>query len=103
MFEAGEGVEGDDLTLLVLQNREQGLQYHPVLRSNGGGLLWQSLPLLMGQRLGTAALAQPVQGQISGDGHQPAHGLSVGAVTGGAVPHLEIDILQYILRVVCIF
>ena len=46
---------------------------------------------------------QAHQAQVSAHGQQPAHRRSGESVLFRAVPHLHIDVLRQVLRVLCVF
>ena len=88
MLQPRQGVEGDDLPLLVPQGGEQRLQRHPVLMAHGWVVRQTVLPVLLHQGLGAPVLPQAAEGQVPGDGQQPGHGFALGPVAAGVVPYL---------------
>ena len=98
-----QGVKGHDLPLLVSQGGEHGLQHQPVLMGDSRAVGQAVLPVLLDQGLRPPMLPQAADGQVPGDGQQPGHGLALGPVAAGGVPHLQIGVVEDILRIVGVF
>ena len=93
----------DDLPFLIRQPAHALGQDDSV---DGGKLfvgLQVVLPVLQGEFLGPAGLAQAHQAEVPGDGHDPCHGLSCGLVGPGGGMDAQIAFLEHVLRVVCVF
>ena len=89
------------LTLLIPQGVKQRFQHQPVLLRHIRPVGKAVSGLLQG--LGTALTAQMIHGQVADNGHQPGHGLTLRPVIPGGIPHLQVGVVQHILRVMGAF
>jgi len=103
MLQARNGVEQHDAPLLVSETCQRALQQRALVGVQSALLRGNGVPFLLAER-GMAILApQAHQAQVAAHGQKPAHRRTGGAVLRRAVPHLHIDVLCEILRVVRVF
>lgn len=96
-------VEQHDAPLLVAKACQRVLQEDALVRIQSALLRGNGVPFLLAEG-GMAFLApQTHQAQAAAHGQQPSHRRSAGAVLRRAVPHLHIDVLCEILRILRVF
>ena len=100
MLHACDRVEQHNAPLLIVKVCQCALQQRALVGVQSALLRGNGVPFLV-RECGAAFLApQTHQAQAAAHRQQPAHGGTGGAVLRRAVPHLHIDILREILRIV---
>ena len=103
MLQTRNSVEQHDAPLLVSEACQCVLQQCALIGVQSALPRGNGVPFLLAEG-GMAFLPpQAHQAQVSAYGQQPAHGRSCGPVLFRAVPHLHVDVLCEILRVVRVF